>query len=105
VWVWRPSARIARISSPVRGGKVVAFCELETHWPQRPWVAYVGVEPMLQNRGVGSSLVARALVAQFEAGAETALLLLSPGNRPALQAYEKAGFHRHRLIDVLEKAL
>jgi ribosomal protein S18 acetylase RimI-like enzyme len=87
------------------GGKVVAFCELETHWPERPWVAYVGVEPMLQNRGVGSSLVARALVRQFEAGAETALLLLSPGNRPALQAYEKAGFHRHRLIDVLEKSL
>jgi len=87
------------------GGKVVAFAEVETHWPERPWVAYVGVDAMLQNRGVGSALVAWALVRQFEAGAQSALLLLSPGNRPALQAYEKVGFHRHRLIDVLEKAL
>jgi ribosomal protein S18 acetylase RimI-like enzyme len=87
------------------GGKVVAFAELETHWPERPWVAYVGVEPMLQNRGVGSSLVAWALARRFEAGAQSALLLLSPGNRPALQAYEKVGFHRHRLVDVLEKGL
>ncbi len=87
------------------GGKVVAFVELETHWPARPWVAYVGVEPAIQNRGVGSSLVAWILARQFEAGAQSALLLLSPGNRPALQAYEKVGFHRHRLVDVLEKGL
>jgi len=87
------------------GGKVVAFAEIETHWPERPWVAYVGVDALLQNRGVGSALVAWALARQFEAGAQSALLLLSPGNRPALQAYEKAGFHRHRLVDVLEKGL
>ena len=87
------------------GDKVVAFAEIETHWPDRPWVAFVGVDAMLQNRGVGSSLVAWALARQFEAGAQSALLLLSPGNRPALQAYEKVGFHRHRLVDVLEKAL
>jgi len=87
------------------GGKVVAFAELETHWHERPWVAYVGVESMIQNRGVGSSLVAWALARRFEAGAQSALLLLSPGNRPALQAYEKVGFHRHRLVDVLEKGL
>jgi ribosomal protein S18 acetylase RimI-like enzyme len=87
------------------GGKVVAFAEIETHWPERPWVAFVGVAALLQNRGVGSSLVAWALARQFEAGAQSALLLLSPGNRPALQAYEKVGFHRHRLVDVLEKGL
>ncbi len=87
------------------GGKVVAFAEIETHWPERPWVAFVGVDAMLQNRGVGSALVAWALARHFEAGAQSALLLLSPGNRPALQAYEKVGFHRHRLVDVLEKGL
>lgn len=87
------------------GSKIVAFAEIETHWPERPWVAFVGVDALLQNRGVGSALVSWALVRQFEAGAQSALLLLSPGNRPALQAYEKAGFHRHRLIDVLEKGL
>lgn len=87
------------------GNRIVAFAEIETHWPERPWVAFVGVDPLLQNRGVGSALVSWALVRQFDAGAQSALLLLSPGNRPALQAYEKAGFHRHRLIDVLEKAL
>jgi ribosomal protein S18 acetylase RimI-like enzyme len=87
------------------GDRIVAFAEIESHWPERPWVAFVGVDAMLQNRGVGSALVAWALARQFGAGAQSALLLLSPGNRPALQAYEKAGFHRHRLVDVLEKAL
>jgi ribosomal protein S18 acetylase RimI-like enzyme len=87
------------------GERVVAFAEIETHWRERPWVAFVGVDAMLQNRGVGSALVSWALARQFEAGAQSALLLLSPGNRPALQAYEKVGFHRHRLVDVLEKGL
>jgi ribosomal protein S18 acetylase RimI-like enzyme len=95
------------------GGRIVAFVELETYWPERPWVAYVGVDAMLQNRGVGSALVAWVLARHLGDGApgETggrgrcALLLLSPGNRPALQAYEKVGFCRHRLVDVLEKGL
>jgi ribosomal protein S18 acetylase RimI-like enzyme len=86
-----------------REGRVVAFVELETHWPRRVWVAFVGVAPPLRDRGLGSSLVAWALRHQFDAGAEQALLLLSPSNRTALRAYEKVGFRRHRLIDVLEK--
>ena len=86
-------------------GRVVAFVELETHWPRRVWVAFVGVVPELRARGVGSSLTAWALARQFEAGAESALLMLSPANRTAVRAYEKAGFRRHRLVDVLEKNL
>ena len=31
--------------------------------------------------------------------------MLSPANRTALRAYEKVGFRRHRLVDVLEKNL
>lgn len=87
------------------GDRIVAFTELETHWPERPWVAYVGVDAMLQNRGVGSALVAWALRHRFDAGAHAALLLLSPANRPAVQAYEKVGFRRYRVVDVLEKGL
>ena len=34
----------------------------------------------------------------------TALLLLSPANRTALRAYEKVGFRRHRVVDVLENS-
>jgi len=88
-----------------QGGRVVAFAEIETHWPERPWVAFVGVETALRDRGVGSALVGWALARRFEAGAQSALLLLSPGNRTALRAYEKVGFRRHRLVDVLEKGL
>ncbi len=88
-----------------RDGRVVAFVEIETHWPRRVWVAYVGVAPELRALGVGSSLTAWALERQFEAGAKTALLMLSPANRTALRAYEKVGFKRHRLVDVLEKSL
>ncbi len=88
-----------------RGGELVAFAELETHWPRRVWVAYVGVDSELRARGVGSALVAWALARQFEGGARSALLMLSPANRTALRAYEKVGFRRHRLVDVLERAL
>jgi ribosomal protein S18 acetylase RimI-like enzyme len=86
-------------------GRVVAFAEIETHWPDRPWVAFVGVEQALRDRGVGSALVAWALGREFERGARSALLLLSPGNRTAVRAYEKVGFRRHRVVDVLEKGL
>ncbi len=87
------------------GGRVVAFVELETHWPRRPWVAFVGVDPDWRDRGLGSSLVAWALAQRFEAGAESAQLLLSPANRNAVRAYEKVGFRRFRLVDVLDKQL
>jgi ribosomal protein S18 acetylase RimI-like enzyme len=86
------------------GDSVVAFVEIETHWPRRVWVAYVGVEPRLRDRGLGSSLVAWALRRHFRSGAKSALLMLSPANRTALRAYEKVGFRRHRLVDVLECA-
>jgi ribosomal protein S18 acetylase RimI-like enzyme len=88
-----------------RAGEIVAFSELETHLPKRAWVAYVGVRDELRGRGVGSTLVAWALAREFEAGIESAMLLLSPANRTALSAYEKVGFRRSRLIDVLEKSL
>ena len=84
-------------------GEVVAFVELETHWRDRVWVAFVGVTPELRDRGIGSNLVGWALAEQFEAGARSAMLMLSPANRTALRAYEKVGFRRARLIDVLEK--
>ena len=87
------------------GGRVVAFVELETHWPRRVWVAYVGVAPDLRDRGLGSSLVSWALARRFEMGAQSALLMLSPANRTAVRAYEKVGFRRHRLVDVLERAI
>lgn len=88
-----------------QSGRVVAFVELETHWPHRPWVAYVGVVRSLRDRGVGSGLVGWALAREFDAGATAALLMLSPANRTAFRAYEKVGFRRFRMVDVLEKRL
>ena len=87
------------------GGRVAAFAELETHWPERVWVSFVGVESGLRAKGVGSALVAWAVARRFEAGTRSALLLLSPANRTALRAYEKVGFRRHRVVDVLEKGI
>ena len=54
---------------------------------------------------MGSALVAWAVARRFEAGTRSALLLLSPANRTALRAYEKVGFRRHRVVDVLEKRI
>jgi predicted GNAT family acetyltransferase len=68
-------------------------------------VAFVGVASELRDRGVGSTLVAWAVARRFEAGATSALLLLSPANRTALRAYEKVGFRLHRVVDVLERGL
>ena len=86
-------------------GRVVAFAELDVHWPRRVWVSFVGVATGLRDRGLGSALVSWALDRRFAAGARQALLLLSPANRTAIRAYEKAGFRRHRVVDVLEKEL
>ncbi len=86
-----------------KDGEIVAFVELETHWPKRPWVSFVGVSTPLRDQGLGSLLVAFSLAQQFEAGAKAGLLALSPSNRTALRAYEKVGFRRFRLIDALEK--
>jgi ribosomal protein S18 acetylase RimI-like enzyme len=86
-------------------GRVAGFVELETHWPRRIWVAFVGVVPELRDRGLGSALVSHALARRFRAGARSALLMLSPANRTGLRAYEKVGFRRHRLVDVLERAI
>jgi len=85
-------------------GNLVAFVEVETHWPRRVWVAFVGVEPPLRDRGIGSHLVRFALAERFDAGAVAGQLMLSPANRTALRAYEKVGFRRFRLVDVLEKS-
>ena len=85
------------------GERVVGFCEIETHWPSRVWVSYVGVDPDLRDKGLGSTLVAWSLQRCFDDGARSALLMLSGANRTALRAYEKVGFRRHRLIDVLEQ--
>jgi ribosomal protein S18 acetylase RimI-like enzyme len=87
-------------------GKVVAFAEVETHWLRRPWVSFVGVRDAMRDRGLGSALVAWSVARQMEeAGAKQALLLLSPANRTALRAYEKVGFRRLRLVDVLVRGL
>jgi ribosomal protein S18 acetylase RimI-like enzyme len=87
-----------------QNGHIAAFAEIETHWPRRVWVAFVGVDPLLRDRGVGSTLVAWALERSFDAGARSALLMLSPANRTAVRAYEKVGFRRHRVVDVLEES-
>ena len=88
-----------------KGDELLAFVELEVHWPRRPWVAFVGVEPRERSQGLGTHLVSHALAACFSEGAEAGLLMLSPANRSAMRAYEKTGFRRFRLVDVLEKRL
>jgi ribosomal protein S18 acetylase RimI-like enzyme len=88
-----------------QGGELAAFVELDVHWPRRPWVSFVGVSPAHRDHGLGTALTAFALARQFDAGARSALLALSPSNRTALRSYEKVGFRLHRVFDVLEKPL
>ena len=107
----------ARGSGTVEGGgrglvianaereQVLAFVELDLHWPRRPWVSFVGVSPAHRDHGLGTALTAWALAQRFDAGATSALLALSPSNRTALRAYEKVGFRLHRVFDVLERGL
>jgi ribosomal protein S18 acetylase RimI-like enzyme len=97
--------RHAHAVARAQPGELAAFVELETHWPQRPWLAFAGVAKERRDHGVGSALVSWLLARQFAAGAKAVLLALSPANRTALRAYEKVGFRRFRLIDALEKKL
>lgn len=96
--------RHAHVVARLRG-EVAGFVELDAFCSRCVWVSFVGVAPELRERGVGTAMVRFALSLAFERGAGHALLLLSPANRAALRAYEKAGFRRHRLVDVLERGL
>jgi ribosomal protein S18 acetylase RimI-like enzyme len=94
-----------RDGAPAGAGPVVGFVELDAFSRRRVWVSFVGVARELRERGLGSAMVRFALARAFAGSADHALLLLSPSNRAAVRAYEKAGFRRHRLIDVLERGL
>jgi ribosomal protein S18 acetylase RimI-like enzyme len=88
-----------------RDAELAAFVELDLHWPRRPWVSYLGVAKAHRDLGLGTALTGWALARRFEAGAQSALLALSPSNRTALRSYEKVGFRMHRVFDVLERAV
>ena len=73
----------------IQDGAIVAFAELETHWPRRVWVSYVGVTQAARDKGLQTALVTWSVRRQFDAGSNSALLLLSPANRTARCASTK----------------
>jgi aminoglycoside 6'-N-acetyltransferase len=56
-------------------------------------------EPGILNRGHGSALIRCFADGMLSAGAPRMVTDPDPENRRAVRAYEKAGFHRDRLVD------
>jgi predicted GNAT family acetyltransferase len=80
-----------------RGGRHVLHLEAR--------LVLVGLRAQHAQGDLGSSLVSWSLARRFGTGTQSALLMLSPANRTAVRAYEKVGFRRHRLVDVLARAI
>jgi aminoglycoside 6'-N-acetyltransferase len=56
-------------------------------------------EPDMINRGHGSALIRAFVDDALSAGAPRIVTDPHPGNARAIRAYEKAGFHRDRLVE------
>lgn len=72
-------------------------------WPGGPWVGDIFVVPAHQGRGLGWSLLMRAVAWAHDAGEPRIGLSVTVGN-PAERLYVSAGFRRRRTTFILETA-
>lgn len=100
-----PSVAIAdALTDEVVGAVVVTRLSPEPWgWLGGPWVADVFVVPAHQGRGLGRSLLMRAVVWAHTVGERRIGLTVTEGN-PAQRLYASAGFRRRRTIFILETA-
>jgi len=72
--------------------------------PEGTWLGGVGVVPNHRGSGVGESLTRLLLDQAREAGAREMVLEVIVENTPAIALYEKLGFARTRVLEVLSLA-
>lgn len=78
-------------------GVIVGFARLWNSPHIREWVIDgLVVSPSHRRKGVGRSLLSRALNLAGASGASSVIVQVSRDNTPAIALYEKAGFRRER---------
>jgi GNAT superfamily N-acetyltransferase len=100
-----PSAAILDATREAVVGAVIVTRQgaLRWGWDGGPWVAEVFVTPAHQGRGLGRSLLRRAVAWSHSTGEQRIGLTVTEGN-PAERLYESLGFRRRRTLFVLETA-
>jgi hypothetical protein len=68
---------------------------------ERTWLGGVGVLKTARRRGIGEQLTRALLDQARDAGARRMLLEVIVENEPAIALYEKLGFRKTRLLEVL----
>ncbi|TWT35522.1 putative acetyltransferase [Posidoniimonas corsicana] len=66
--------------------------------PRMGGIQNVGVAPLHRGRGLGSALVAAALVGFQQAGLTRACLEVTAANEPAVRLYQQLGFRRTKTL-------
>lgn len=84
-----------------RAGKMAAFCWTKVHDSDPPLgeIYVLGVDPTLQARGIGASMLAAGLDVLSGKGLRTAMLYVDADNERAVELYRAFGFvvdHRDR---------
>ena len=70
----------------------IATAEMESRYGSIAFIATFGVDRDLQGRGIGSSLMQRALHHLWKQGLRTVELGVKSHNQKAIRVYEKFGF-------------
>lgn len=74
-------------------------CKLDLHRDtRRGYIAMLAVDENFRKRGIGSTLVRKAIREMIEGDAEEVVLETEITNRPALQLYEALGFVRDKRL-------
>jgi ribosomal protein S18 acetylase RimI-like enzyme len=72
---------------------VVAANAIQRHLPGSWYVAFVGVDPLQQSLGIGSSLIARSIQTARASGCSCVELDVDVDNQRAQVLYERLGFY------------
>jgi ribosomal protein S18 acetylase RimI-like enzyme len=67
-----------------------------TLWEGLPLLAFTMADPEARNRGLGTAVVGSSIDLLRAMGHESLRLLVTEGNHPAIDVYEKLGFRRTR---------
>jgi len=74
-------------------GQMVAFIAADLHRSENlAWIATVGVLPEYRRQGIGSALL---IAVEEQIGMSSIRLSVRVSNRPALNLYDRLGYHRY----------
>jgi len=89
----RSSNAIAHYVAEIEG-RLVGYLELDWHWlgKDAAYISLVNVHPDYRGRGIGTSLLKKAILKSILIGIERVDLHTWPGNDRAIRLYKKLGF-------------